>query len=475
MKPGRVLLLVIGSLVALLGVASLASGAVLGLALVTQRDDAGYFATSDERFETAGYALTSDKIDLGDPGPDEWYTDQDLVTVRLRADNAGTGDIFVGIGPESDVEAYLAGVPHDDIVDVAFNPFSADYRRENGDGSSRPDRPADRGFWVAQASGDATQTITWDLEPGRWAIVVMNADGSRGVRADLELGGRIDFLTPIALGLGAAGIVVLVIGTVMIIAGAVAGGKPAVGRAHAEVEPGSPAGEVSTRAHPLSIEGDLDANLSRWRWMIKWLLAIPHFIVLGFLWVAFAVLTVVAFFGILFTGRYPRAIFDFNVGVLRWSWRVGYYAVSPLGTDAYPPFTLDPAEYPAGLDIVYPEGLSRGLVLIKSWLLALPHLLIVGVLTMTWSSDGDDRGGGIFLNRGLLGLLVLIAAVILLMTGRYPRGLYNLIMGINRWIFRVIVYVALMTDRYPPFRLDQGDHEPSSTDPQQLPVVSGEV
>ena len=122
-------------------------------------------------------------------------------------------------------------------------------------------------------------------------------------------------------------------------------------------------------------------------WLVKWFLAIPHFIVLFFLWFALIVTTIVAWFAILFTASYPRSLFDFNVGVLRWSWRVSFYAFTAIGTDRYPPFTLARTDYPADFDVEYPERLSRGLVLVKSWLLAIPHLLIVGVLagtTRTW-------------------------------------------------------------------------------------------
>jgi hypothetical protein len=230
---------------------------------------------------------------------------------------------------------------------------------------------------------------------------------------------------------------------------------------------------VST--HPVLVEGGLDPQVSRWLWLVKWLLAIPHFIVLFFLFIAFFLLTIVAFFAILFTGRYPRSIFDFNVGVLRWGWRVAFYSYGALGTDRYPTFTLAPVpDYPASVEVQYPEQLSRGVVLVKWWLLAIPHYLVLGVLLGgsgyawrgSWDDDGGGRWGG---SPGLILLLVLFAAIALLFTTRYPRGIFDFVMGLDRWVLRVVGYAALMTDVYPPFRLDQGGEDTDAPAPEGPP------
>jgi hypothetical protein len=122
-------------------------------------------------------------------------------------------------------------------------------------------------------------------------------------------------------------------------------------------------------------------------------------------------------------------------------------------------------EYPARLSVTYPQPLSRGLVLVKSWLLAIPHYLIIGVFTgAAFAGYNEANDGNWWYGSGLIGLLVCIAGIALLFAGRYPRGLYDLVMGMNRWCFRVVAYAALMTDQYPPFRLDMGDREPPSTD-----------
>ena len=225
---------------------------------------------------------------------------------------------------------------------------------------------------------------------------------------------------------------------------------------------------ASANYYPAALSGRLDPTLSRWKWLVKWFLAIPHYVALIGLGVAAVVVTVIAWFAILFTGRYPRRLFNFTVGVLRWNWRVSFYTYSALATDQYPPFTLARTDYPADFEVEYPAQLSRGLVLIKTWLLAIPHYLILGALIGGgWSLLG---GVGSFASRSeagialsLLGALVLVAALILLFTGVYRNGLFALIMGINRWTYRVLSYSALLTDTYPPFRLDLGETENEGT------------
>lgn len=204
---------------------------------------------------------------------------------------------------------------------------------------------------------------------------------------------------------------------------------------------------------PVTLSARLDDDLGRWRWLYKWILVIPHLLVLAVLWPVVIVLTVVAGASIALTGRYPRGIFDLNLGVMRWSWRVTFYAFA-LGTDRYPPFSLaEEPDYPARLHIAYPEeGLSRSLVWVKWWLLALPHYLIVAAFT----------GGVGWHVGGVVGILCLVAGIVLATSRPYPRSIFDLVMGMHRWAWRVVAYAALMRDEYPPFRLDIGPDEPAA-------------
>ncbi|MDZ4090210.1 MAG: DUF4389 domain-containing protein [Arthrobacter sp.] len=491
MRPGRIVMLVLGTLSALLGLGLLAAAGAAGFANYLQRDN-GYFTTPSERYVTNSYALTTPRLDImADEGVPDTAPVGVVGSVMLGGSAAAGKEIFIGIGPRSDVAAYLDGVSHSEITDVRFNPFRVDYRDVAG--AQVPARPADQGFWAASASGAGEQQLEWDLRSGSWAVVIMNADGSAPVVVDMKAGARSNLLWPVFIGLLVGGIVFLLIGVPLIVAGAAGlgrgkSGPPQPGQPQAYpgqlqpssaasaprhyeagTVPGAAAGAVAGAppgagvVYPARLSGYLDPNLSRWKWLVKWLLAIPHFIVLFFLWFAFGVVTIVAWFAILFTGRYPRSLFNFNVGVIRWSWRVAFYSYGALGTDIYPPFTLERTDYPADFDVDYPEKLSRGLVLVKSWLLAIPHLLIIALLTGTAQTDWEYREGDwvqVSTGLSLFGLLVFIAGLILLFTGSYSRGLFDFLMGLNRWIYRVAAYVSLMRDEYPPFHLDMGPRDP---------------
>jgi hypothetical protein len=571
-------MLVLGTLAALLGLGLLAGAAGVGWLNFQQRDE-GYFTTQPHRFDAPSSAITSAGLDVMVNGrlPDVIPSDTaGSILLRGSAASAGKG-IFIGVAPQQDAARYLEGVKRSEIRELNLRPFRVDYNEIPG--SRTAARPGAQNFWVASAEGAGTQELKWNILPGSWTVVVMNSDATAPVSVDLQAGVRSDLLWPLFLWLLIAGIVLLVIGVPLIVAGAMglgrhgppphlppgqypaghygtptAAGIPAAappaaagvtgplasspvpgdstgidsaGGERSGIPPGTagPAGMQSASypgsnypapgyppyavpgyapgypaaaygtpgggagappppavvdrlenpRYPARLTGHVDPGLSRWMWLVKWFLAIPHLIVLFFLWFALIVTTVVAWFAILFTARYPHSLFTFNVGVLRWTWRVSFYAFTAIGTDRYPPFTLARTDYPADFDVDYPDHLSRGLVLVKSWLLAIPHLLIVGVLvgtSRTWvAAPEDDFGGAGRYTAGstvsLLSLLAFIAGVILLFTGRYLRSLFDLLIGLNRWVYRVAAYVALMRDEYPPFRLD-----PGPVDPGELPAGS---
>lgn len=481
MRVGRIVMIVIGSLVALLGIGLLVGGTGALVAYATQREG-GFFETGEVRLASPTYAITSDRVDLeSEPAGSDWLVDRGaLGTVRVSVDPARPDTpVFVGIGPSADVAAYLDRVSQDQIRDFELSPDRVTYRRLPGEAAPAP--PIEESFWVAQVTTDDADDLTWKVESGDWTVVLMNVDASRGVDLDARLGIKVDWFLPATLGLMGSGLVLLAGGTILAIAGSRRLARhvepPPTAAPATWAAPSAPLTAttstdaltlVASEPFPLRLTGHLNRDLSRGLWLVKWLLAIPHYIVLVFLWIAFVVVTVIAFFAILFTGRYPRGLFDFNVGVLRWSWRVGFYSFSVLGTDRYPPFSLQPdPDFPAELTVAYPERLSNGLVLIKWWLLALPHYLVIGLFGSGWWLGWWEPSNSRWIDEaapGLIGLLVLVAGVALLFRGRYPQSIFDLVIGLNRWVYRVVAYSALMTDHYPPFRLDQGGDDPTVTE-----------
>jgi hypothetical protein len=227
---------------------------------------------------------------------------------------------------------------------------------------------------------------------------------------------------------------------------------------------------MNATSQPVRLEGELQPGLSRGLWLVKWFLLIPHLIALGFLWSTFVVLTIVAGVTQLRGGRYPRRIFDFNLGVLRWTWRVNFYGYGALGTDRYPPFTLGPApDYPARLEIDYPEEQVTGQALLSTWLAGIPQYVIAAILGggagIAWAAEHS-----IF--TGLIGVLVFVAALSLAFRGEYPRSLFDLVIGLNRWVVRVVAYGALLTTAYPPYLLDRGEREPTAEAGPAIPEAT---
>jgi len=190
------------------------------------------------------------------------------------------------------------------------------------------------------------------------------------------------------------------------------------------------AGQLAS--YPVRFDVQYPESMSR-QTFLKWILGIPHLIIVGALNYVWGALSLVAFFAILFTGKYPEGLFNFNKGIMRW--QANQTAYYDLLRDEYPPFSMDPGLYPVTFDIDTPENLQRWAPLYK-WILAIPHFIILGVL-------------------GFISFFVVIYGGIMVLTsGKYPEGAFKFVVGVQRWSLRTTTYAFFMQDQYPPFSLD---------------------
>jgi hypothetical protein len=194
------------------------------------------------------------------------------------------------------------------------------------------------------------------------------------------------------------------------------------------------------QAYPATFEVDRAERIANWRPLVQWLLAIPHFAILYGLQLVARAAAIISWFAILFTGKLPEGLANMVGLYIRYNNRASVYA--GFLREEYPPFVFDPVApdpgmYPPVRTGFAPELENRNRVTVGFRLiLAIPQLIVVAVL-------------------GIAALLVwLISFFAVLFTGRWPEGLRTFVVGYMRWVTRVEAYVGLLTDAYPPFRLD---------------------
>ena len=219
MRPVKIVAIILGIVLALPGVALVASGGFLLGVYATQRDPSGFFTSPSQQVGSYGFALTAPDINatLG-PRWERWVPARGKVTVRIEGDSLLPAPLFVGVGPTGRVSRYLAGVTHDKLTRIDWMADSVEYGHI--DGTKRPSAPGKQSFWVARGQGSGAQTLEWRLQPGDWTVVIMNADASAPVAATMTVGAQFGILTPIVIGLTAGGVVLLAIAATLIVLGA---------------------------------------------------------------------------------------------------------------------------------------------------------------------------------------------------------------------------------------------------------------
>ena len=191
--------------------------------------------------------------------------------------------------------------------------------------------------------------------------------------------------------------------------------------------------DQSRPPHPVAFDVEYPQRVSRLTTFFRLFMAIPQFIVIYLLLMAMGLITILAWFAILFTGRYPKSFFEFSSGVMRWQANVWAYVA--LLRDEYPPFSLEPGEYPVALDIPLAERQSRFRLFIRVFAIW-PNQVVLQLVMYGW-----------FFTTFLSWWMILF-------TGRYPRGLFRFSVGVLRWQQRQLAYLYLLRDEYPPYSVN---------------------
>jgi hypothetical protein len=215
-RGARIVLLVSAALASVAAVGALGLGA-LALWGESEKDERGYLSTDTQSFAAGTHAIATESLDMDLDGAEELVDSTSLGNVRLDVESPSGEPLFVGIARPDQVSSYLSDVSHTILTDVDFDPFEAFYSRQAGERS--PAAPGGERIWAASAQGAGPQTLTWEVEDGDWSIVVMNADGSPGVQADISAGAKLPYLTEIGWSaLGGGAILLLTAATLVVFA-----------------------------------------------------------------------------------------------------------------------------------------------------------------------------------------------------------------------------------------------------------------